>query len=142
MLNVCINPTNTNRFLTFALMNELKNTKDFLQNLSDSIHYFVRDALPDSAVLTAQIFLKFVLLIGMVLLIGFVLKLVLNAIFKIYFNNDRQPILKAVYLANLPTSIAALLSLLFASFALYSIFCRQPLDFLKSPRACLLRILR
>lgn len=126
MLNVCINPPNTNRFLTFALMNELNNTKDFLQNLSDSIHFFVREAFPDGSVLTVQIFLKFILLIVMVFLIGFLLKLILNTIFKLYFNNDRQPVLKAVYLANLPTSIAALFSLLFASFALHSIFWRHP----------------
>lgn len=116
--------------LIFAQMNELNTTKDFLQDLSDRIHYFVKDVLPDSWVLFGQITLKFVFLVALVFLVGFFLKFIFNSVSRIYATNDKSPVLKAVYLAKIPGSLATVLSLLFASFALYSIFYRHPKSFI------------
>ncbi len=116
--------------LIFAQMNELNTTKDFLQDLSDSIHYFVKDVLPDSWVLLVQILLKFIFLVGIVYLTGFVLRLLMNTIFRLYFNNDKHPVLKAVYLSKITNSLANLLAMLLGSFALNSIFYRHPKSFI------------
>lgn len=116
--------------LIFAQMNELNTTKDFLQDLSDSIHYFVKDVLPDSWVLLVQILLKFIFLVGIVYLTGFVLRLLMNTIFRLYFNNDKHPVLKAVYLSKITNSLANLLAMLLGSFALFSIFYRHPKSFI------------
>lgn len=111
-------------------MNELNNTKDFLQAMSDTLHYFVKDTVPDSFVLTVQIALKFLFLVGIVYLTGFVIRLLMNTIFRLYFNNDRHPVLKAIYLSKITNSVANLLAMLLASFALFSIFYRHPKSFI------------
>ena len=131
MLKISINPINTIGFLIFAVMNdELKDTKDFLQNISDNIHYFVRDSLPDNWVLLGQIVLKFLFLLALVYVTDFILKFILNQIFRTFFNDDKYPIQKSIYQSRITNSVAHLIALLFGSFALFSIFYRHPKSFI------------
>ena len=131
MLKIRINPRNTIGFLIFAVMNdELKDTKDFLQNISDNIHYFVRDSLPDNWVLLGQIVLKFLFLLVLVYVTDFILKFILNQIFRTFFNDDKYPIQKSIYQSKITNSVAHLIALLFGSFALFSIFYRHPKSFI------------
>lgn len=131
MLKISINPINTIGFLIFAVMNdELKDTKDFLQNISDNIHYFVRDSLPDNWVLLGQIVLKFLFLLVLVYVTDFILKFILNQIFRTFFNDDKYPIQKSIYQSRITNSVAHLIALLFGSFALFSIFYRHPKSFI------------
>ena len=131
MLKIRINPINTIGFLIFAVMNdELKDTKDFLQNISDNIHYFVRDSLPDNWVLLGQIVLKFLFLLVLVYVTDFILKFILNQIFRTFFNDDKYPIQKSIYQSKITNSVAHLIALLFGSFALFSIFYRHPKSFI------------
>lgn len=131
MLKIGINPINTIGFLIFAVMNdELKDTKDFLQNISDNIHYAVRDSLPDNWVLLGQITLKFLFLLGLVYVTDFILKFLLNQIFRTFFNDDKYPIQKSIYQSKITNSVAHLIALLFGSFALFSIFYRHPKSFI------------
>lgn len=130
MLKVRINPLNTNIIIIFAPMNdELKDTKDFLQAISDQLHFFVRDQFPDSWVLFGQIFLKFLFLALLIYLADFIFKLIINGIFRLYFNKDKYPVLKSIYKARLTNSVAHLFALLFGSFALFSVFYRHPKSF-------------
>ena len=109
---------------------ELKDTKDFLQNISDNIHYFVRDSLPDNWVLLGQIVLKFLFLLVLVYVTDFILKFILNQIFRTFFNDDKYPIQKSIYQSRITNSVAHLIALLFGSFALFSIFYRHPKSFI------------
>lgn len=109
---------------------ELKDTKDFLQNISDNIHYFVRDSLPDNWVLLGQIVLKFLFLLVLVYVTDFILKFILNQIFRTFFNDDKYPIQKSIYQSRITNSVAHLIALLFVSFALFSIFYRHPKSFI------------
>ena len=131
MLKISINPINTIGFLIFAVMNdELKDTKDFLQNISDTIHYAVRDSLPDNWVLLGQIVLKFLFLLALIYVTDFILKFILNQIFRTFFNDDKYPIQKSIYQSKITNSVAHLIALLFGSFALFSIFYRHPKSFI------------
>lgn len=131
MLKIHINPINTIGFLIFAVMNdELKDTKDFLQNISDHIHYAVRDSLPDNWVLLGQIVLKFLFLLALIYITDFILKFILNQIFRTFFNKDQYPIQKSIYQSRITNSVAHLIALLFGSFALFSIFYRHPKSFI------------
>lgn len=131
MLKIRINPINTIGFLIFAVMNdELKDTKDFLQNISDTIHYAVRDSLPDNWVLLGQIVLKFLFLLALIYITDFILKFILNQIFRTFFNKDQYPIQKSIYQSRITNSVAHLIALLFGSFALFSIFYRHPKSFI------------
>lgn len=129
MLNVAINPINTNEFLIFAGMNDFKETKDFLQNISDMIHYAIRDYVPDGGVLLLQIILKFALLVGIIYFADLLFKMLLNAIFRLRFNNDKYPVLKSIYLSRLTNSVSHILALMLGNFALLSIFYRHPKSF-------------
>lgn len=141
MLKISINPLNTIRILIFAVMNdELKDTKDFLQNISDNIHYLVRESLPDSGVLLVQIILKFLFLVAIIYIADFVLKFILNQIFKIFFNKDKYPVLKSIYQSRITNSISHVFALLIGSFALFSIFYRHPKSFIFLERMVYLAI--
>ena len=109
---------------------ELKDTKDFLQNISDHIHYAVRDSLPDNWVLLGQIVLKFLFLLALIYITDFILKFILNQIFRTFFNKDQYPIQKSIYQSRITNSVAHLIALLFGSFALFSIFYRHPKSFI------------
>lgn len=127
MLNVLINQGKTNGFLIFAAMNkELADTKDFLQNISDYIHFFVRENVPDTFVLLSQIFLKFLFFLAIIYVVDFLIKLVINTIFKLFFDKEKYPVLKSIYSARITNSIAHIGALLFGSYALFSIFYRHP----------------
>lgn len=130
MLNVLINLRKTNGFLIFAVMNkEMTDTKDFLQNISDYIHFFVRENSPDSWVLLLQIVTKFVFFIGIIFVVDFLFRLLINSIFKLFFDKDKYPVLKSIYAAKITNSISHINALLFGSYALFSIFYRHPKSF-------------
>ena len=120
----------TNSFLIFVPMNdELKDTKDFLQEMSDRIHFFVSDMLPERWILLVQIMFKFAFLTALVYLVDFVLKFLLNSIFRAFFNKDQYPGLKSVYQSRITNSLSHLIALLFGSFALLSVCYRHPKSF-------------
>ncbi len=110
--------------------NEIKDTKDFLQDLSDMIHFFAKDNIPDNWVLFVQILFKFILFVGLIYLIDFLFKLLINTIFKLFFDKDQYPIFKSVYQSRITNSFSHLMALLFGSFALFSIFYRHPKSFI------------
>lgn len=109
--------------------NELKDTKDFLQLISDNIHVFVKDNSPDSSVLFLQILLKFAFFIALIYAVSFLFKLIINTIFKIFFDKEKYPVLKSIYKAKITNSFSHLMALLFGSYALFSIFYRHPKSF-------------
>ena len=108
---------------------ELTDTKDFLEKISDYIHFFVKESSPDSWVLFLQIMLKFVFFIAIIYVVDFLFKLLINSIFKVFFNNEKYPVLKSIYAAKITNSFSHLMALLFGSFALFSIFYRHPKSF-------------
>ncbi|ROI09151.1 mechanosensitive ion channel family protein [Chryseobacterium sp. H3056] len=105
---------------------ELADTKDFLQNISDYIHFFVKENVPDTFVLLSQIFLKFLFFIAIIYVVDFVIKFIINTIFKLFFDKEKYPVLKSIYSARITNSIAHIGALLFGSYALFSIFYRHP----------------
>ncbi len=131
MLKVVINLRKTNRILTFASMNdELKDTKDFLERMSDLIHFFLRDNMPDNLVLLLQIIFKFALFGALIYLVSFLMKLFINSVFRVFFAKDKYPVLKSIYQSRITNSFSHLIALLFGSFALFSIFYRHPKSFI------------
>jgi len=120
--------------------NEIKDTKDFLQTISDMIHFFAKDNIPDNWILFVQILLKFLLFIGLIYLVDFLLKLLINAVFKLFFDKDKYPVLKSVYQSRITSSLSHLVALLFGSFALFSIFYRHPKSFILLERLVSLAI--
>lgn len=108
---------------------EIKDTKDFLQDISDQIHYFVRDHVPSDLVLPCQIVLKFIFLAGLIYTLDIVLKILVNFIFKRFFDKEKYPVFKSIYQSRITNSIVHLWALSFAGSALLSVFYRHPKSF-------------
>ncbi|MCG2793065.1 MAG: mechanosensitive ion channel family protein [Weeksellaceae bacterium] len=112
------------------MKDELNDYKDFLQQISDEIHFFCKDYFPDEFVLAGQIFFKFLFLIGLIFILAFILRNLTNLIFKFFFDKDKYPVMKSIYQAKVTNSVANLLALAFGNYALFSIFYRHPKSFI------------
>ncbi|SFI10165.1 mechanosensitive ion channel family protein [Halpernia frigidisoli] len=108
---------------------DLITTKDFLQDISDQIHYFVKGYFPEDLVLWMQIIAKFLLLAALIFLVSNFFKIIFKIIFKFFVNEERFPILTSIYKSRITTSIARLIAIFIGSYALYSIFYRHPKSF-------------
>lgn len=109
--------------------NELSDTKDFFQQISDQIHFFVKSFFTDGWVLFYQIALKLMFLGLVMYLLDFILKLAINFIFRFFSDEEKYPILVSIKKSRITNSVAHLLALAFGNFALYSIFYRHPKSF-------------
>lgn len=109
---------------------DVSNTKDFLQNISDYIHVFIRDNFPDGWVLLLQILSKVIFIVLLIYVIDFLFKLFINTIFKVFFDKEKYPVLKSIYYAKITNSVSHINALLFGSFAVESIFYRHPKSFI------------
>ncbi|SHK61068.1 mechanosensitive ion channel family protein [Epilithonimonas mollis] len=108
---------------------EINDYKDFLQQMSDEIHFFCKDFFPDDFVLIGQITLKFLLLILLIYFLSFILKTSINIIFRYFFDKEKYPVMKSIYKAKVTNSVANIMALGLGSYALFSIFYRHPKSF-------------
>lgn len=107
-------------------MEEIEQTKDFLQKISDSWHTYVSQNIGDGWQTFFLVTGKFLIFITLIFIVDIVVKFLLNLIFK-YFKNDVQyPIMVAVYKSKITNSIAHLIALGFGKFAFHSIFYTRP----------------
>lgn len=104
---------------------EIQGTKNFLENFSDEIHYFIKGNVHHDFVLSLQIFFKFILLIGIIFLVDLIIKFFLNAVFIFFFNKDKYPIFKSIYSSKITNSFSHLIALNIGSFSMPSIFWRH-----------------
>lgn len=111
------------------MKDQITGTRDVLQELSDELHEFVAGSFPDSWILIFQIIGKFLLLAGIIYLLDFLLKLIINSAFRYFVNEQKYPILLSVRKAKVTNSVAHLIALGFGSNALYSVFYRHPKSF-------------
>lgn len=111
------------------MQEEIKDTQGFLVKISNAIHYFMVQNLPEGFVLYGQIFGKLMLLLLVIFIVDFIFKLLINSIFSRLFTSDRYPVLQSVYRSKITNSVAHLLAILWGSYALYPIFKRHPDSF-------------
>ena len=99
------------------MKNELIDYKDFLQRISDDIHFFCKDFFPDEFVLTTQITFKFLFLILLLFGVSFILRNGINLTFRFFFDKEKYPVMKSVYKAKMTNSVANILALGFGNYA-------------------------
>jgi len=110
---------------------ELTNTRNFLQAISDAIHFFIQDNVPSNWATLVQILAKFVVFAGLIYLVDLVVKLIINSVFKLLYDNDKHPVMKSIYVAKITNSFAHIIAVLFASFSVDSFFYgRHPKSFI------------
>lgn len=108
---------------------EINDYKDFLQRISDEIHFFCKDYFPDDFVLVGQITMKFALLLFLIFFLIFILKTIINIVFKFFFDKEKYPVMKSIYKAKVTNSVANILGIGLGHYALFSIFYRHPKSF-------------
>ncbi|WP_374443078.1 mechanosensitive ion channel family protein [Epilithonimonas sp.] len=108
---------------------EINDYKDFLQRISDEIHFFCKDFFPDDFVLAGQIALKFALLLFLIFFLIFILKTAINIVFRFFFDKEKYPVMKSIYKAKVTNSVANILGIGLGHYALFSIFYRHPKSF-------------
>ncbi|OWK97943.1 mechanosensitive ion channel protein MscS [Kaistella haifensis DSM 19056] len=120
---------------------ELTNTRNFLQAISDAIHFFIQDNVPGNWATLVQILAKFVVFAGLIYLVDLVVKLIINSVYKLLYDNDKHPVMKSIYVAKITNSFAHIISVLFASFSVDSFFYgRHPKSFIFLERMVYLAI--
>ena len=100
---------------------ELTNTKNFLQAISDTIHFFIKNNVSSNWATLFQILAKFVVFAGLIYLVDLVVKVIINSIFKLLYDNNKYPVMKSIYVAKITNSFAHIIAVLFASFAVDSL---------------------
>jgi len=99
---------------------EIIDTRDFLQDISDWIRFFVRDTLSGGWIM--QFFFKFLFWAALIYLVDLVCRLAINFFYRFISNPDKYPILTSIRESKVTNSVAHLIALQFGSFSLYSIF--------------------
>lgn len=99
---------------------------EFLKELSDTIHFFVKDYFYDGTVLVFQIFFKLLLLGVVFYIIDFLNKKIIDIILKLVSKRYQKPLIRAILDSGVHHSIIRLMSLTFADFVIEKIFWRHP----------------
>ncbi|MDO4763280.1 MAG: mechanosensitive ion channel [Flavobacteriaceae bacterium] len=97
-----------------------------LKEISDAIHFFIRDYFYDGTILISQIFFKFILLIIVFFIIDFINKKLIDFILKLISRRHHKPLIKAVLDSEVHHSVIRLMSLTFADLVIEEIFWRHP----------------
>ena len=99
-------------FIKFALMkDELKDTKDFLQEISEKLYIYIVEVTPQGTAWVFHIIVKLALLLGIFLIFDFIFKITINQVFKIFKNEKKYPVIKSVYESRITNSVAHFMAL-------------------------------
>ena len=105
------------------MMNDqLKDTKDFIQDITEGLFYYIGDHFPDGLSLFCQVATKILLILMVYLVFNFIFKIGINSIFSLFRSEDRYPIMKSIQHGKITNSFAHFFSLLIAGSVQTSIF--------------------
>lgn len=105
---------------------EIQETKNLLQHISDDIHLFIRDTMPDGMVLFTQVVAKIVLLLLLLIALGFVFKQLIRLGYKLTRNHSEKPILKSLYDTKVLYSVSNFIAVGVTKSMITAIFYRHP----------------
>ena len=109
------------------MKDELKDTKGFLQEISDYVHVFVQDNVHNDFILFFQILLKLLLFALVVFIISSVFRLIFRLIHFVFSKNlGDTALFKALYSSRVPTTVAHFISLGISQQLIESIMGRHP----------------
>lgn len=104
------------------MKNELKDTKDFLMDISDHINDFYALYFDGSSAWIFQVATKILVLIALFFVIDFSLKFFLTLISKTFIRKDKRPFIHALFESKFLNSLVHIFALAICSFALNSLF--------------------
>lgn len=101
---------------------QLQETKNFIQELSEQLYIYISKISPVGLDWVIHIVVKLALLIALFVLIDFTLKPIINSIFRFFHDEKKYPIIKSIYESKVTNSIAHLIALLIIGSIHESIF--------------------
>lgn len=104
---------------------ELQETKNFLQHISDEIHWGIKGIMPEVMVHFTQIFAKILLLFFLLFALDFIFKFIIRFGFYVVKKHSEQPILKTIYETKVISSISNIISVGVVKTMVTSVFYRH-----------------
>ena len=101
---------------------QLEETKDLIQGLSEPLYRYISRIAPSGLEFVFHIIVKILLLIAIFLVIDFIFKLIINSVFRIFRNKEKYPAINSIYESRITNSIAHLIALLIIGSIHESIF--------------------
>ena len=100
-----------------------------LRNLSEQIHFFVKENFTDDLILPGQIFSKMILLLFFFLVVDIVFRVLNNLISRVVVKVSKNEFLKFAYKERVQNSVSHIVALGFALIFIEDIFWRHPKSF-------------
>lgn len=85
---------------------QLQETKNFIQELSEQLYIYITQISPAGLDWVFHIIVKLSLLLVLFLITDFAFKFIINAVFRLFHNEQKFPILKSIYQAKITNSVA------------------------------------
>ncbi|MGE8528325.1 mechanosensitive ion channel family protein [Chryseobacterium rhizosphaerae] len=104
------------------MKDDLQETKNYLQELSEQLYNYITQISPTGLDWIVHIIVKLALLCAVFLIVDFVLKFVINFIFRLFHDQTKFPILKSIYQSKITNSVAHFAALIIVGALQGSIF--------------------
>ncbi|NIF04531.1 mechanosensitive ion channel [Chryseobacterium sp. Tr-659] len=101
---------------------QLQETKNFIQELSEQLYIYITRISPAGLDWVFHIIVKLSLLLVLFLITDFVFKFIINSVFRLFHNEEKFPILKSVYQSRITNSVAHFAALIVVGSIQGSIF--------------------
>ncbi len=88
------------------MKDDLQETKNYLQEISERLYIYITQISPSGLDWIVHIIVKLALLCAVFLIVDFVFKFVINAIFRSFHNEEKFPVLKSIYQSKITNSVA------------------------------------
>ena len=99
---------------------------DLIKQISESIHFFVRDNFPDGTILFTQIALKSIFFVLVIFLVDFVIRKIVGWVLKFISNKYDNAWVKAMLETEVHVSFVHFVPWVFADFFIQEVFWRHP----------------
>ncbi|OVE57123.1 mechanosensitive ion channel family protein [Chryseobacterium mucoviscidosis] len=90
---------------------QLQETKNFIQDLSEQLYLYITKISPAGLDWVFHAFTKLAILVIVFLLIDFLVKPLINLIFRFFHNEEKYPVIKSIYQSRITNSVAHLFAL-------------------------------
>jgi miniconductance mechanosensitive channel len=88
---------------------QLQETRNFIQDLSYQLYIYISKISPAGFDWVLHLIVKLALLVALFLLVDFILKPIINFIFRFFQNEKKYPVIKSIYESRVSNSVAHLL---------------------------------
>ena len=99
---------------------------DLIKQISESIHFFVRDNFPDGTILFTQIALKSIFFVIIIFLVDFIIRKIVGWVLKYISNKYDNAWVKAMLETEVHVSFVHFVPWVFADFFIQEVFWRHP----------------